>query len=101
MEDVARFWIEDVGVDGFRLDGAKHLIEDGNIQENSDATHEWWKGFRAFLKEVDSEALMLGEIWSRIPDLAAYTQGDEFDLVFNFDFTPAPLKDTFSIISHT
>ena len=29
LEDVARFWLEDVGVDGFRLDAAKHLIEDG------------------------------------------------------------------------
>ena len=25
----AEFWLTDVGVDGFRLDAAKHLIEDG------------------------------------------------------------------------
>src|SRR3954454_6585589 len=29
LEDVARFWLRDMGVDGFRLDAAKHLIEDG------------------------------------------------------------------------
>ena len=29
LDDVARFWLEDMGVDGFRLDAARHLIEDG------------------------------------------------------------------------
>ena len=30
MENVVRFWLEDVGVDGFRVDAAKHLFEEGN-----------------------------------------------------------------------
>ncbi len=35
LDDVARFWLEDMGVDGFRLDAARHLIEDGDKTENS------------------------------------------------------------------
>jgi glycosidase len=31
---IAAFWLEDIGVDGFRVDGARHLIEDGDIQKN-------------------------------------------------------------------
>ena len=30
LDDVARYWLDDMGVDGFRLDAAKHLIEDGS-----------------------------------------------------------------------
>ena len=43
----AEFWLTDVGVDGFRLDAAKHLIEDGATLENTPETHAWWKTFRA------------------------------------------------------
>ena len=50
MEDVTRFWLQDVGVDGFRLDGAKHLIEDGQVQQNSDSTHAWYQDFRRSTK---------------------------------------------------
>jgi alpha-amylase len=38
LDDVARFWLAEVGVDGFRLDAAKHLIEAGQVQENTAST---------------------------------------------------------------
>ncbi len=85
MENVARFWLEDIGVDGFRLDAARHMIEEGSIQENTAATHEWWKSFRNVYKASNPEALAVGEIWSKSSDVAAYLQGDEFDLAFDFD----------------
>ena len=40
IEDVADFWLDDMGVDGFRLDAAKHLVEDGEQLENTPATNE-------------------------------------------------------------
>lgn len=89
MENVARFWLEDIGVDGFRLDAARHMIEDGNIQENTEATHEWWKNFRNIYKASNPEALAIGEIWAKSSDVAAYLQGDEFDLAFDFDLAAA------------
>ena len=33
MHEVARYWLEEMGADGFRLDAIKHLIEDGRLQE--------------------------------------------------------------------
>jgi len=30
-----------MGVDGFRLDAIKHLIEVGRVQESTPATHAW------------------------------------------------------------
>jgi glycosidase len=92
MEDVARFWLEDVGVDGFRLDGAKHLIEEEQIQENSEASHVWYQGFRTFYKGVNPQAAAVGEIWSNTEFVASYLQGDQLDLAFEFDLAASLLK---------
>lgn len=85
---VAEFWLNEVGVDGFRLDGAKHLIEDGWAQENTPATHAWFNNFYKQIKEIKPEAVLVGEIWSPIEQAAPYVNNDELDLVFNF-----PLAD--------
>jgi len=83
MEKVAKHWL-DLGVDGFRLDGAKHIIEEGSIQANSASTHAWWKGFRTFYKQINPQAMTVGEIWDTTAINSAYLQGDEFDLAFDF-----------------
>jgi alpha-amylase len=92
MENVARFWLEDAGVDGFRLDAARHMIEEGSIQENTEATHEWWKSFHNVYKASNPEALAVGEIWSKGSEVVAYLQGDELDLAFDFDLAEAILN---------
>lgn len=85
MQAVARFWLEEIGVDGFRLDAARHLVEEGQNQLNTQATLEWWKGFRAFYKAVNPQAVTVGEIWDKTEQVARYTQGDALDLAFDFD----------------
>lgn len=32
MFDILRYWLDEMGADGFRLDAVRHLIEDGGIQ---------------------------------------------------------------------
>jgi len=87
MQEVVRFWLEDVGVDGFRLDAAKHLIEEGTIQANSASTHAWWERFRLFYKGINPQAFTVGEIWEHTSINAEYLQGDEFDLSFEFSLS--------------
>lgn len=84
MHNIARFWLEDVGVDGFRLDSAKHLIEEGTIQANSQSTHDWWKDFFAFYKQINPQAMTVGEVWEDTLTTATYLQDDEFDISFEF-----------------
>lgn len=84
MLDVTRFWLEEMGVDGFRLDAIKHIVEDGSIQENSTATHAWLQGFYTFYKRVNPEAFAVGEAWTSTQQVLAYT-GDEVDIAFQFD----------------
>jgi alpha-amylase len=96
MKNVARFWLEDVGADGFRLDAARHLIEEGSTQENTEATHEWWKSFRTVYKGSNPEALAVGETWTKGSDVVEYLQGDELDLAFDFDLAEAIVSGVMS-----
>lgn len=84
MHEVIRFWLEDIGVDGFRLDAIKHLIEDGSIQENTAATHAWFEEFHDFYKEINPEAFTVGEVWSTTNEVVKYIE-DEVDIAFEFD----------------
>lgn len=91
MEEVIRFWLEDMGADGFRLDAVKHLIEEGRSQENTSATHEWLRGFYTFYKETDPDAMTVGEVWSPTTEVAKYI-GDQLDLAFEFDTAQAMFR---------
>ena len=91
MQKVVRFWLEEMGVDGFRLDAVKHLIEEGRRQENTPATHEWLRGFYAFYKSINPAALTVGEVWSPTVEVVPYI-GDQLDLAFEFDTAQAMLR---------
>jgi alpha-amylase len=92
MQNVARFWLEEMGVDGFRLDAVRHLVEEGTRYSGAPATHQWLAGFDDFLDSVDPQALTVGEVWDTTAQAAPYVQGDEVDLVFEFDLAEAIVK---------
>jgi len=89
MDDIVRFWLVDVGVDGFRLDAAKHLIEEGQVQENSDATLAWYQSFRPYYKGLSPLAITVGEVQGNSALVDEYLQGDGLDLAFDFDLAAA------------
>ena len=84
MDKVAHYWLDDIGVDGFRLDAIKHLIEEGEITENTTATHEWLKDFYANYKSENPETYVVGEVYGAGGTIARmYT--DQMDHLFNFE----------------
>ncbi|MCA9898904.1 MAG: DUF3459 domain-containing protein [Ardenticatenaceae bacterium] len=84
MFDAARFWLEEMNVDGFRLDAIKHMVEEGQGQENTRSTHDWLEEFHKFYKAVNPDALTVGEAWTNTQQVLEYT-GDEVDIAFQFD----------------
>jgi glycosidase len=89
MLKVVDFWVKDVGIDGFRVDAAKYLIEDGTIIQNTDETFEWFRRFRKAYKAANPQAMTVAEIWDSPALAAKYAQGDQFDLVFDFGLAQA------------
>ncbi|MFN3742664.1 MAG: alpha-amylase family glycosyl hydrolase [Anaerolineales bacterium] len=92
MQRVARFWLEEVGVDGFRLDAARYIIEQNENLADTQATHRWLREFRAFCKSLAPHALIVGEVWTTNFTVASYIKGEDLDLVFDFDLASALLK---------
>ena len=87
---VTRFWLQEMGVDGFRMDAIRHLIEDGKLQENTPETHRWLAAWHDAYKSANPYALTVGEVWTRTEDVVPYV-GDEMDICFEFDLASAIL----------
>ncbi len=83
MYQAAQFWLKEMNVDGFRLDAIKFIIEEGQGQQNTRSTHDWLKDFYTFYKNVDPNALTVGEAWTGTQQVVEYT-GDEVDIAFQF-----------------
>lgn len=90
MHKVARFWLNDIGVDGFRMDAIRYLYENGTELQDQPETHTWLKDFHGKVKTWKAEALTVGEVWATTTIVADY-QNDELDLTFQFDLAKAIL----------
>jgi len=85
MKNVTRFWLQEIGVDGFRLDAAKHIFEDGDITENTPETHAWLFDLRVFYKGIKPQTMLVAEIVSPSDIVNTYLKGGELDMAFDFD----------------
>ena len=92
MDKIASFWLKDVGIDGFREDAAKHIIEDGTTQENTPATLAWLKTFQSYDQSINPQVMTVGEIQSGTDAIAAYVQDQTMDLAFNFPLAADMVK---------
>ena len=84
LDGVAAYWLQDLGVDGFRLDAAKHLIEDGSTLENTPQTKAWLQGFRDRVEAIDPDALLVGEVWDATSVSSEYVRDGALDMTFAF-----------------
>jgi glycosidase len=93
---LARYWLQQ-GVDGFRLDATRYLVETGpgSGQADTPETHAALKDLATAVRTTKPEAILVAENWTTAPIIATYYGetdvihgGDEMPM--NFDF---PLAD--------
>jgi alpha-amylase len=90
LYDVARFWIEDMGVDGFRLDAARHYVEEGRTLTHTTATHSWLQDFYRYTQQLQPDILTVAEVWD-VSDVVATYAVTDVDLAFEFSLAKAIL----------
>ncbi len=107
LYDIADFWLNEMGVDGFRLDAVKHFIEDEPQIENTPATLAWAQAFNEFTEEAKTGALTVGEVWNDSRIVSTYIP-DALDLAFEFtlaseiiDAAQSGRSDTLPIVMQT
>ncbi|MFD2512321.1 alpha-amylase family glycosyl hydrolase [Pontibacter locisalis] len=83
---IGRFWLEEIGVDGFRLDAARHIFTDDRQADN----HQFWEEFRSEMQKVKPDVYLVGEVWAEAKTVAPYTKG--LPALFNFEMSWDILK---------
>lgn len=93
VKKITAFWLQEVGVAGFRLDAIRYLDEDGKILADAPTTHAFLKEWGAYYRSLNPEAFTVGEVWTDNYNVAPYVRGGaELDSAFNFDLSNALLK---------
>ena len=71
---IATHWLTEMGVDGFRLDAIKHLVEGGRGAqvEHLPGTHVFLRDYAAHIASVKPDAYTVGEVWDSIGAIMPY-----------------------------
>jgi len=83
---VAKFWLTEMGVDGFRLDAVPYLVEEGTTVSNTPGTHAVLRDFSAAVRRAAPGAFTVGEVWDSIGAIMPYYP-DQLDSYFTFELS--------------
>lgn len=92
MKEAGRFWLQEVGIDGYRLDAVRYLVEagDGEGMQDQPATLSLWKEFAADWRQQKSDVILIGEAWASNAVASQYRgEGEGLGLTFDFDLMEA------------
>lgn len=88
----ARFWLDDVGVDGLRLDAVRYFYEDGNQLQDTPETRAWLRAFTDYCHRIRPGSFVVGECYADSPTIASYQNAGACDSLFEFDLAHATLE---------
>ncbi|MDD6795584.1 MAG: alpha-amylase family glycosyl hydrolase [Clostridiaceae bacterium] len=87
VKNIAKKYLE-LGVDGFRLDGAMHIYGNNEFKKQEDrkldCNIQWWNEFASACEEINPSVYLVGEIWNDNDVFPEYAQ--PMDSKFNFTF---------------
>ncbi|CAG9623437.1 alpha-amylase family glycosyl hydrolase [Sutcliffiella rhizosphaerae] len=70
--EMAKWWIEETNIDGYRLDTVKHVPKD------------FWEEFASEVKSVKGDFFLIGEVWDDNPEYVASYQETGIDSLVDF-----------------
>lgn len=70
--DNAIWWIDETGIDGFRLDTVRHV------------PHDYWKTFSGAIKSKYPDFFLMGEVWDENPKTLETYHQDGIDSITNY-----------------
>jgi glycosidase len=68
---VAKYWVKEIGIDGWRLDVCDEV------------DHDFWRAFNKVVKEANKDAIIIGEI---MHEANCFLKGDQLDSIMNYPF---------------
>lgn len=89
--DATRFWLNK-GVDGYRLDAVRYLVENGRQTADTPETLDVLHEFHDVLKTAAPNSMSVGEAWTNTSAAVPYVQNNRLDLGFAFDLASAILN---------
>jgi glycosidase len=87
MFETATYWLDTIGVDGFRLDAVLYIIEDGEQLSNTVGTFQFWEEYNTHVKSVRPDAFSVGEAWTSTSTVLQYVLEDRLDICFEFELS--------------
>jgi alpha-amylase len=88
---VAAFWLQEVGVDGFRLDAVRYLYETGDQMQDTEETKTWLREFTTYCHTLKPGAFVIGECYADSGIVSSYLHAGATDSLFEFDLARATL----------
>ena len=85
---VARYWLTEMDVDGFRFDAVGLFFEDGDNPRNGAGTYPWLRDYSAYIRQLKPASFTVGEVWDSVETMRAYYP-DQLDAYFAFPLADA------------
>ena len=84
VKKIARFWLKEMNVDGFRLDAVPFLMEDHGKVAGSPGTHALLHEYASYVRSVRADAFTVGEVYDSLGTQLTYYP-DQLDSYFAFE----------------
>ncbi|CAM3165367.1 alpha-amylase family glycosyl hydrolase [Streptobacillus felis] len=88
LHKISKFWVDEVHIDGYRIDAAPHAYGKGEYSKEInvlEANLKWWSEFRNELIKTKKDIYIVGEVWTAPEIVAKYFT--VFDSNFNFELS--------------
>lgn len=81
LAKIITFWLNEINIDGFRLDAARHIYPIWKQEENLN----FWAFFHETVQRVKPGAFTVGEVWAGTDEVAPYLES--LHATFHFDLS--------------